>query len=444
MRGAPTVAIIGRPNVGKSTLFNRLIGRREAIVDGRPGVTRDRHFGAVEWNGRRFLLVDTGGLVPGAQDALNRAIRTQIETAVAESDVVLFVVDVGEGVHPADQEIAQYLRTAHRPVILVANKADQLPLDTRHLAFYELGLGDPFPVSAAVGKSSGDLLDHVVASLPAAPVEGTEEPGIHVAVVGRPNVGKSSLVNRLLGAERLVVAAEPGTTRDAIDTPLSYEGHALVFIDTAGLRKRSKVDDDIEFYSTLRTSRAIERADVCVLVVDALDGMHTQDLKIANEAWERGAAVIVAVNKWDLIEEKETNTAARGQRELEERAPFLQFVPFLYVSAKTGQRVSKLLDLILEVSEERAKRVSTAEVNRVLEVLTDRQQPPQPVGESVRLLYASQIGTAPPRFAIVSNRPEAIPEAYSRYLANGFREAWQFTGSPLTLKFRRRRETARR
>ena len=444
MRGAPTVAIVGRPNVGKSTLFNRLIGRREAIVDGRPGVTRDRHFGAVEWNGRRFLLVDTGGLVPGAQDALNRAIRTQIETAVAESDVVLFVVDVGEGVHPADQEIAQYLRTAHRPVILVANKADQLPLDTRHLAFYELGLGDPFPVSAAVGKSSGDLLDHVVASLPAAPVEGTEEPGIHVAVVGRPNVGKSSLVNRLLGAERLVVAAEPGTTRDAIDTPLSYEGHALVFIDTAGLRRRSKVDDDIEFYSTLRTSRAIERADVCVLVVDALDGMHTQDLKIANEAWERGAAVIVAVNKWDLIEEKETNTAARGQRELEERAPFLQFVPFLYVSAKTGQRVSKLLDLILEVSEERAKRVSTAEVNRVLEVLTDRQQPPQPVGESVRLLYASQIGTAPPRFAIVSNRPEAIPEAYSRYLANGFREAWQFTGSPLTLKFRRRRETARR
>ncbi len=444
MSGVPTIAIIGRPNVGKSTLFNRLIGRREAIVDGRPGVTRDRHFGAVEWNGRRFWLVDTGGLVPGAHDALNRAIRTQIETAVAESDVVLFVVDVGEGVHPADQEIAQYLRTAHRPVILVANKADQLPRDTRHLAFYELGLGDPFPVSAAVGKSSGDLLDRVVASLPAAPAEGAEEPAIHVAVVGRPNVGKSSLVNRLLGTERLVVAAEPGTTRDAIDSPLSYAGHALLFIDTAGLRKRSKVDDDIEFYSTLRTSRAIERADVCVLVVDAQDGMHAQDLKIANEAWERGAAVIIAVNKWDLIEEKETNTAARGQRELEERAPFLQFVPFLYVSAKTGQRVSKLLDLILDVSEQRAKRVSTAEVNRVLEVLTDRQQPPQPVGESVRLLYASQIGTAPPRFAIVSNRPEAIPEAYSRYLVNGFREAWQFTGSPLTLKFRRRRETARR
>jgi len=443
MSGAPTVAIIGRPNVGKSTLFNRLIGGRDAIVDARPGVTRDRHFGAAEWNGRRFWLVDTGGMVPGADDQLNRAIRTQVEAAVAASDVVLFLVDVEEGVHPADLEIAQYLRKARRPVILVANKADQLPNDTRHLVFYELGLGDPFPVSAAVGKSSGDLLDRVVELLPAAP-EVSEEAEIHVAVVGRPNVGKSSLVNRLLGEERLVVADEPGTTRDAIDTPLSYQGRTLVFIDTAGLRKRSKVEDDIEFYSTLRTSRAIERADVCVLVVDAKDGMHIQDLKIANDAWEQGAAIIVAVNKWDLIEEKETNTAARGQQEVEERAPFLQFIPFLYLSAKTGQRVPKLLELILEVAEERAKRVPTAEVNRVLGALVDRQQPPQPVGESVRLLYASQIGTAPPRFAIVSNRPEAIPEAYTRYLVNGFREAWRFTGSPLNLKLRRKRETARR
>jgi GTP-binding protein len=443
MKGTPTVAIIGRPNVGKSTLFNRLIGGREAIVDERPGVTRDRHFGAAEWNGRRFWLVDTGGMVPGAHDALNRAIRAQVETAVAESDVVLFLVDVEAGVHPVDLEIVQYLRTAHRPVILVANKADGLPVDTRHMAFYELGLGDPFPVSAAIGKSSGDLLDRVAELLPAAP-EASEEAEIRVAVVGRPNVGKSSLVNRLLGEERLVVAPEPGTTRDAIDTPLAYEGHALVFIDTAGLRKRSKVEDDIEFYSTLRTARAIERADVCVLVVDAQDGMHVQDLKIANDAWERGAAIIVAVNKWDLIEEKETNTAAQGQREVEQRAPFLQFIPFLYLSAKTGQRVPKLLDLILEVSEQRAKRVPTSEVNRVLETLVDRQQPPQPVGASVRLLYASQIGTAPPRFAIVSNRPDAIPESYTRYLLNGFREAWQFTGSPVNLKFRRKRETAGR
>ena len=422
MKGAtPTVAIIGRPNVGKSTLFNRLIGGRDAIVDARPGVTRDRHFGAAEWNGRRFWLVDTGGMMPGAHDQLNRAIRTQVEAAVAASDVVLFLVDVEAGVHPADLEIAQYLRRAGRPVILVANKADQLPQDTRHLAFYELGLGDPFPVSAAVGKSSGDLLDRVVEVLNTDPgrepgVEPGAEPGVvQVAVVGRPNVGKSSLVNRLLGEERLV-----------------------------GLRKRSKVEDDIEFYSTLRTARAMERADVCVLVVDALDGMHVQDLKIANDAWERGAAIIVAVNKWDLIEEKETNTAVRGERELKDRAPFLEFIPFLYLSAKTGQRVLKLPGLIVEVAQERAKRVSTAEVNRVLGALVDRQQPPQPVGESVRLLYASQIGTAPPRFAIVSNRPDAIPESYTRYLTNGFREAWRFTGSPLNLKFRRRRETARR
>ncbi|OLB14403.1 MAG: ribosome biogenesis GTPase Der, partial [Gemmatimonadetes bacterium 13_2_20CM_70_9] len=307
MKGTPTVAIIGRPNVGKSTLFNRLIGRRQAIVDDRPGVTRDRHFGAVEWNGRRFWLVDTGGLIPHANDPLNRAIRAQVETAIAESDVVLFLVDVEGGVHPADLEIAQYLRRARRPLIVVANKADQLPDETRHLAFYELGLGDPFPVSAAVGKSSGDLLDRVVTLLPDAR-DADDEAEISVAVVGRPNVGKSSLVNRLLGEERLVVADEPGTTRDAIDTPLRYHGRTLVFIDTAGLRKRSKVDDEIEFYSTLRASRAIERADVSVLVVDAKDGMHVQDLKIANEAWERGTAIIIAVNKWDLIEEKDTNT----------------------------------------------------------------------------------------------------------------------------------------
>jgi len=444
MKGsAPTVAIVGRPNVGKSTLFNRLIGRREAIVDDRPGVTRDRNFALADWNGRRFWVVDTGGMIPGAQDALSRAILAQVETAVAESDVVLFLVDVEQGVHPADAEIAAYLRKARRPMILVANKADRLPDETRHFAFYELGLGDPFAVSAAVGKSSGDLLDRIVELLPPAP-EASEDAEIHVAIVGRPNVGKSSLVNRLLGAERLVVAAEPGTTRDAIDTPLVYQGHPLVFIDTAGLRKRSKVEDDIEFYSTLRTSRAIERADVCVLVVDAQDGMHVQDLRIANDAWERGAAIIVAVNKWDLIEEKETNTAVRGQRELEERAPFLRFIPFLYVSAKIGQRVAKLLDLIVEVADERAKRVPTSEVNRVLETLVDRQQPPQPVGESVRVLYASQIGTAPPRFAIVSNRPDAIPESYTRYLVNGFREAWRFTGSPLNVKFRRKRETAHR
>ena len=298
-------------------------------------------------------------------------------------------------------------------------------------------------MSAAVGKASGDLLDQVVALLPA-PGAHEDDEAIHVAVVGRPNVGKSSLVNRLLGRERLVVAEEPGTTRDAIDTPFAYDGRRLVFIDTAGLRKRSKVADDIEFYSTLRSSRAIERADVCILVVDALDGVHVQDLKIANEAWDKGTGLIVAVNKWDLIAEKETNTAVRGERELVARAPFLEFIPFLYVSAKTGQRVPRLLELIVTVAEERQKRVPTSEVNRVLETLVERQQPPQPVGEGVRLFYASQIGTAPPRFAVVANRPDAIPESYTRYLLHGFREAWEFTGAPVTIKFRRKRQTAHR
>jgi GTP-binding protein len=438
----PTVVIVGRPNVGKSTLFNRLIGRRSAIVDDQPGVTRDRNFAAADWNGRRFWLVDTGGLVLRADDALSRAIRTQVEQAVAESDLVLFLVDVQTGVHPADLEIGAVLRKAGRPLVLVANKADHLPDDDRHLAFYELGFGEPFPVSAAIGKSSGDLLDRVVELLPPA-AETDEESAIHVAVVGRPNVGKSSIVNRILGQDRLVVDAEPGTTRDAIDARIMVDGRPVVLIDTAGLRKRSRVHEDIEFYATLRTARAIERADVCVLVVDAIEGMHVQDLRIASDAWERGAGLVIAVNKWDLVEEKETNTAARGERELKDRAPFLEFIPFLYVSAKTGQRVNRLLEIVLQVEAERHKRVPTAEVNRVLEELVQRQQPPQPVGESVRLFYASQIGTAPPRFAVVSNRPEAIPESYSRYLQRGFRNAWAFTGAPLDIKFRRKRKERR-
>ncbi len=430
----PTVAIVGRPNVGKSTLFNRLLGGRDAIVSDRAGTTRDRHFGEAEWAGRHFWMVDTGGLVPGSSDSMDIAVREQVERAVAEADLILFVVDGQEGLNPVDREVAAQLRRSGRPVLLAVNKLDDLPRSTGHHAFWELGLGEPLPLSAAVGKASGDLLDAVVEALPPRG-SGEDESATHVAVVGRPNAGKSSLINRLLGEGRLVVSPEPGTTRDAIDTPLRYQGKTLNFIDTAGLRRRAKVEDDIEFYSTLRTHRAIERADVCVLVVDADRGMHAQDLRIATEAWDEGKGLIVAVNKWDLIPEKDANTAKRGQDQLEEKAPFLRYVPFVYISAVSGQRVSKLPDLILEVAAARDDRVTTADLNRTLEALVARNAPPQAPGEEVKLLYVSQIAVRPPTLAIVSNRPEDVPESYQRYLQNGFREAYGFTGAPLRLKF---------
>jgi GTPase len=433
----PTVAIVGRPNVGKSTLFNRILGGRPAIVSELPGTTRDRHFGDAEWQGRRFWLVDTGGLVPQSNDSMDRAIRQQVEFALDEADVVLFVVDGREGVNPVDQAIAERLRTSDRPVVLAVNKLDNLEHSTEQYAFYSLGFGDPVGVSAGVGKGSGDLLDIVVERLP--PYDPSEaEDAINVAVVGRPNVGKSSLVNRLLGEERHVVAPQAGTTRDAIDSTLRFQGKTLNFIDTAGLRRRAKVEDDLEFYSTLRTERAIERAQVCVLVVDATVGMHNQDLRIATQAWERGCGLIVLVNKWDLVEEKDANTARQGQETLIAKAPFLRYVPFIYVSALTGQRVRKVLDQIIEVAEGRELRVPTAEVNKVLAELIERNAPPQKPGEEVKLLYASQIGTSPPTLAIVSNRPDEVPESYQRYLADGFRQVWPFSGSPLRLKFTRR------
>jgi GTPase len=430
----PTVAIVGRPNVGKSTLFNRILGGRPAIVSERPGTTRDRHFGDAEWQGRHFWLVDTGGLVPESEDSMDRAIRQQVEFALAESDVVVFVVDGREGLNPVDHAIADVLRKAQRPVVLAVNKLDDLERSSAQYDFYQLGFGDPFGVSAAIGKGSGDLLDAVVDRLP--PFDPSEAEGaIHVAVVGRPNAGKSSLVNRLLGKERHVVAPEAGTTRDAVDSLLRYRGKSLNFIDTAGLRRRAKVEDDLEFYSSLRTERAVERAQVCVLVVDATLGMHNQDLRIATAAWDQGCGLVVVVNKWDLVEGKDANTARRGQEALSAKAPFLQYVPFVYASALTGQRVRKIFDLILEVAESREQRVPTAEVNRVLTSLLERNAPPQKPGEEVKLLYASQIGVAPPVFAVVSNRPDDVPEAYQRYLVHGFRAAWPFAGSPLRLKF---------
>ncbi|MEK6769138.1 MAG: ribosome biogenesis GTPase Der [Gemmatimonadota bacterium] len=436
---AATVAVIGRPNVGKSTLFNRLVGGRAAIVDDRPGSTRDRHFGKAEWNGRGFWLVDTGGLLPSSDEPMDAAIRDQVGLAVDSADVVLFLVDVETGPTPGDQEIAEYVRSRGKPVVLVVNKADELAGEQRHLGFYELGIGDPFPVSAATGKGTGDLLDLIVEALPPAPPPAAEDE-IDVAVIGRPNVGKSSLVNRLLGEERLIVADQPGTTRDAIDTPMRYNGRVLNFVDTAGLRRRGKIDEAVEFYALLRAQRAIERADVCVIVVDASSGLHTMDIKIAAQAWEAGTGLVFAVNKWDLVE-KDQNTADAGRKVATERAPFLDDVPFIYLSALTGMRAQKVLEAVVQAADARRQRIQTAEVNRVLRELVARRQPPQAGGSEVKLLYGSQIGTEPPTFAIVSSRPDEIPDQYRRFILNGFREHFGFLGAPIRLRFTGRRRS---
>jgi GTP-binding protein len=433
----PTVALVGRPNTGKSTLFNRLVGGREAIVSDQAGTTRDRHFGDATWNGRDFWIVDTGGLVPDSQETMDKAIRAQVERAVTEADLVLLLVDGQSGINPIDADIAKRLRQSGANVMLAVNKLDEIrEQDARH-GFHELGLGEPWPVSATTGKGTGDLLDEIVRQLPDTPVE--EDPTeIRIAVVGRPNAGKSSLVNRLLGEERLVVTPIAGTTRDAIDSRMSYHGRTLTFVDTAGLRRKAKVESDLEFYSNIRTERAIDRADVCVLVVDAERGLHNQDLRIASHAWDRGAGLVIVVNKWDLVEEKDANTAKRGQAMLVEKAPFLEFVPFVYGSALTGQRIRKLLDIVLEVADNRDRRITTHQVNEVLQALVERNAPSQQPGEAVKLLFASQINIKPPEFAIVTNRPDEIPESYQRYLVRGFREAWGFKGAPIRVKYNRR------
>ena len=436
----PVVAVVGRPNVGKSTLFNRVLGQRLAIVEDRPGVTRDRNFARAEWSGRHFYLVDTGGMVEGSDEPMDRLIRQQVLTAIAEADVLVLVVDGKAGPHPLDYAIAEHLRRTSKPAVLAVNKVDNLgaPTATAHHDFWDLGLGEPHPVSATNGKGSGDLLDRIVADLP--DVEGEEPETLRVAVIGKPNVGKSSFVNRLLGEERLVVSDVAGTTRDAIDTPMQYHGQTLVFIDTAGLRRQSKMDEGVEFYSSIRTERAIERADVCLLLVDATEeALTVQDLKVAEKAWDAGCGLIIIVNKWDLVE-KETMTAPAFEKSIRERVPYMKWVPILFTSAHTGQRVHRVLEMITQVQEQRMRRIATHEVNDVLRALVTRTKPPAYMNHPVKLLYATQVAVAPPTFVVWSNHPEGIPEAYTRYLHNGFREAWGFEGVPLRIELRQRGE----
>jgi GTP-binding protein len=430
----PVVALIGRPNVGKSALFNRLAGGNAAIVTPQAGTTRDRNFARADWNGRAFWLVDTGGLTDDPDVPMDVEIRRQVMQAIAEADVLMFVVDAQAGIHPQDQRVLEILRESGKPWLVAANKVDA-PRTADYFELSHRGATEVHPVSAKNGKGSGDLLDALVERFPEGAPEESE--ALRVAVVGRPNVGKSSIVNRLLGEDRLVVSATAGTTRDAIDTPMQYHGRTLIFIDTAGLRRQSKVDEGIEFYSTLRTRRAIERADVCVLVIDATEGLENQDLKIASLAWERGAGLILVVNKWDLVE-KGDKTADEFRKQAMEKAPFLRYVPFLFTSALTGQRVTKLLETIVAVQGERERRIATARVNERLGELLARLQPPQAAGHEVKLNYAAQVEIEPPTFAIFGNHPELLAENYLRYLQNGFRESWGFIGSPLRIVLRRK------
>ena len=431
----PVVAVVGRPNVGKSTFFNRVIGQRVAIVDDTPGVTRDRNFARADWAGRNFFLVDTGGVIEGSNEPLERAIREQAYAAVEESDLILFLADGKTGVHPLDERLAEILRKSSPPVLLVVNKMDRIPEDQSHLDFWSLGMGDPLPVSAISGRGSGDLLDAVVANLPEREETLQDEGVVRVAVIGKPNVGKSSFINCLFGEDRVVVNAEAGTTRDPIDTPLQYHGHSLVFVDTAGLRRQSRVKDSLEYYASLRTAKVVRDADVCLVLVDATEPIHVQDLKVAEQAWEAGAGVILVANKWDLVQ-KDHRTAIQFEKDLQQRAPFLKWIPVMFTSALSGQRVRKCLDQVLEVQKIRHQRVSTAEFNQALESLIRRQPPPHSRGRRVKLRYGTQVSVAPPTFIIFSNLPKALPEHYIRYVHNSLRDRWGFVGSPIRIRFR--------
>lgn len=431
----PVVAVVGRPNVGKSTFFNRAVGRRTAIVDDEPGVTRDRNFGLAEWTGRQFFMVDTGGVVEGSGRTVDRLIRGQAMIAVREADAVLFLVDSKTGIHPLDQRLAEVLRRASRPVLLTVNKVDNLPLERSHLDFWALGMGEPHPVSAVSGRGFGDLFD---AMLPLLPSEtGDPEPtDVRIAVIGKPNAGKSSLVNRLFGEERVVVSEAPGTTRDPVDLTVRYHGLNLTFVDTAGIRRHARIRDSVEYYSSLRTARVVRDADVCLVVVDSAEGLHVQDIKVAETAWEAGCGVVVVCNKWDLVA-KETGTAAFFQREAGRRAPFLRHVPFLFASALTGLRIRRTLGLVTEVAGRRRQRLSTPEVNAAVEALVRRQPPPHARGRPVKLKYATQARTVPPTFVVFANLPDAVPAQYRRYIANQLRRRWDFTGVPVRIRLRR-------
>jgi GTP-binding protein len=438
----PLVALVGRPNVGKSTLFNRLVEQRLAIVEDVPGTTRDRIYADAEWGGTTFTFVDTGGLVPDSGDDLSSMVRGQVEIAISEAEAIILLVDVKEGVTASDLEIAALLRRSGKPVLLAVNKADNESRRQEAVEFYELGLGDPIPISALHGTGTGDLLDALLqvgwAEMRQAPSQGTR-----IAIVGRPNVGKSSLLNSVLGQERMIVSETPGTTRDAVDSLAEWKGEEVTLIDTAGIRRRGRVSPGIERYSVMRALRAIQRADVVLLLLDATEGVTEQDAHIAGYVVDEAKGLVIVVNKWDLVE-KDTYTMQYYTDEIRRALRFVAYAPLVFVSAMTGQRVGNAMDLALEVQRSRTARVPTGELNRLISEAVSKHSPPSKRGKRLKIYYATQVGTAPPGFVLFVNDPRLVHFSYERYLENQLRRSFGFEGSPVRMVFRRRKQEALR
>ena len=435
----PIVAMVGRPNVGKSTLFNKLAGKRISIVQDTPGVTRDRVYAESEWLNRKFTMIDTGGIEPESSDIIVKQMRRQAQIAIEMADVIVFVVDGKEGLTAADQEVAQMLRKSKKPVVLVVNKIDRLALEENSYEFYNLGIGDPITISASQGLGLGDMLDEVVKYFNDPSEDEEDDEYIRIAMIGKPNVGKSSLINRLLGEERVIVSNVPGTTRDSIDSYLETEGGKFILVDTAGLRRKSKVKEEIERYSVIRTYAAIEKADVAILVIDAEQGITEQDEKIIGYAHEMNKAIMVVVNKWDLIE-KDDKTLSNYQKDLQQKLKFMPYAKYLFISALTGQRVHKILSTAKYCYDNYSKRVSTGLLNDVISKAVLMKEPPVVALKRLKIYYATQVATKPPKFVFFVHDPNLLHFSYGRYLENQLRESFDFDGTGIEIEYRARKE----
>ena len=435
----PIVAMVGRPNVGKSTLFNKLAGKRISIVQDTPGVTRDRVYAESEWLNRKFTMIDTGGIEPESSDIIVKQMRRQAQIAIEMADVIVFVVDGKEGLTAADQEVAQMLRKSKKPVVLVVNKIDRLALEENSYEFYNLGIGDPITISASQGLGLGDMLDEVVKYFNDPSEDEEDDEYIRIAMIGKPNVGKSSLINRLLGEERVIVSNAPGTTRDSIDSYLETEDGKFILVDTAGLRRKSKVKEEIERYSVIRTYAAIEKADVAILVIDAEQGITEQDEKIIGYAHEMNKAIMVVVNKWDLIE-KDDKTLSNYQKDLQQKLKFMPYAKYLFISALTGQRVHKILSTAKYCYDNYSKRVSTGLLNDVISKAVLMKEPPVVALKRLKIYYATQVATKPPKFVFFVNDPNLLHFSYGRYLENQLRESFDFDGTGIEIEYRARKE----